>query len=76
MTQLSEESSHVSFVLAGTKLNGRFVLVKTDNRWLLVKANDEQARTGSDVVAERPTSVRSGKTVQEVAASQSTSSDS
>jgi DNA ligase D-like protein (predicted 3'-phosphoesterase) len=65
---LRDEPDHLSFVLRGEKLSGRFGLTKTDERrWILVKANDEQARPGSDVVAEQPASVRSGKTWQEIA---------
>jgi DNA ligase D-like protein (predicted 3'-phosphoesterase) len=63
-----EEPGHLSFVLAGQKLAGRFGLTRTDRGWILVKAADEHARPGSDVVAEQPASVRSGRTWQEVAA--------
>ena len=35
-------------------------------RWILVKVRDEDARPGSDVVTERPASVRSGRTWQEL----------
>ena len=66
---LRDEPDHLSFVLDGEKLAGRFGLTKTgEDRWILVKANDEDARPGSDVVSEQPTSVRSGKTWQEIAA--------
>jgi bifunctional non-homologous end joining protein LigD len=59
---------HISFALDGTKLRGRFGLTRTGpEQWLLVKAKDDQARPGSDVVVEQPASVRSGKTWQEVA---------
>jgi DNA ligase D-like protein (predicted 3'-phosphoesterase) len=65
---LRDEPDHVSFVLHGHKLTGRFGLTRTgEHRWLLVKANDEHASPGSDVVAERPASVRSGRTWREVA---------
>jgi bifunctional non-homologous end joining protein LigD len=64
---LSEEPDHLSFVLRGMKLSGRYGLTRTDERsWLLVKATDEHARRGSDIVAERPESARSGKTWQEL----------
>lgn len=64
-----EEPTHLSFVLHGSKLSGRFGLTLTDDgRWLLVKANDSEARRGSDVVNELPASVRSGKTWQQIAA--------
>ena len=37
-----------------------------EQRWILVKVRDEAARPGSDIVAERPASVRSGLTWQEL----------
>jgi len=65
---LGDEPDHLSFALHGHKLGGRFGLTRTgERRWILVKAGDEHARPGSDVVAERPESVRSGRTWQEVA---------
>ncbi len=64
-----QERDHLSFVLDGRKLAGRFGLTRTgERRWILVKARDEHARPGSDVVAERPESVRTGRTWREVAA--------
>jgi len=67
---LSDEPEHLSFVLSGHKLGGRFGLTKTgENSWILVKAADEHAEPGSDVVAEHPESVRSGKTIEELARS-------
>jgi bifunctional non-homologous end joining protein LigD len=64
----SDDPSHLSFVLHGHKLRGRFGLTRTgENQWILVKARDEEARPGSDIVAERPESVRTGRTWQEVA---------
>ena len=63
-----EEHDHLSFELAGKKLSGRFGLTRTGERsWILVKARDEFARPGSDIVAEQPASVRSGKTWQQLA---------
>jgi hypothetical protein len=63
----SDEPEHLSFTLYGRKLSGRFGLTKTaQRRWILVKVRDEYARAGSDIVAERPASVRSGKTWQEL----------
>jgi bifunctional non-homologous end joining protein LigD len=65
---LREEPDHLSFVLHGHKLTGRFGLTKTgDRRWILVKARDEHARTGSDIARECPASVRSGRTWEELA---------
>jgi DNA ligase D-like protein (predicted 3'-phosphoesterase) len=62
-----DEPGHISFVLDGQKLSGGFALTRTgDKRWILVKVRDEHARPGSDIVAERPESIRSGKTWQEL----------
>jgi DNA ligase D-like protein (predicted 3'-phosphoesterase) len=62
-----DEPGHVSFVLHGRKLTGGFALTRTgERRWILVKVRDEAARPGSDIVTERPASVRSGRTWQEL----------
>jgi DNA ligase D-like protein (predicted 3'-phosphoesterase) len=61
------EPGHLSFVLHGRKLAAGFALTHTgERRWILVKARDEQARPGSDITAEQPASVRSGRTYQEL----------
>jgi DNA ligase D-like protein (predicted 3'-phosphoesterase) len=62
---------HAVFVLHGHKLRGGFALQRTGRggeqaQWLLVKRRDEHARTGSDVVAERPESVLSGRTLEQL----------
>lgn len=56
--------------IAGEKLRGGFALVRTrfggkKTNWLLVKEKDAHARPGSDVTAERPKSVVSGKDVDD-----------
>ena len=62
------EPDHLGFTLRGRKLAGRFALTRTGGtQWILVKARDGEARPGSDIVAEQPASVRSGRTWQEVA---------
>ena len=64
------ERGHAVFVLHGEKLRGGFALQRTRGgekpQWLLIKRRDEEARSGSDVVAERPASVLSGKTLREL----------
>jgi DNA ligase D-like protein (predicted 3'-phosphoesterase) len=64
------ERGHAVFVLHGEKLSGGFALQRTrpgeKAQWLLIKRRDEQARPGSDVVAERPQSAISGETLGEL----------
>jgi DNA ligase D-like protein (predicted 3'-phosphoesterase) len=63
-----DQPGHLSFIARGRKLSGGFALTRTgDNRWILVKVRDDGARPGSDIVAEQPASVRSGRTWQELA---------
>ncbi len=64
------ERGHAVFVLHGEKLAGGFALQRTRRgdkpQWLLIKRRDEHARPGSDIVAERPESVVSGRTLDEL----------
>jgi bifunctional non-homologous end joining protein LigD len=67
------ERGELHFDLAGEKLAGRFVLVRTDEsssgkeQWLLLHKNDDYAQQGWDPEDE-PRSVKSGRTNEEVAA--------
>jgi DNA ligase D-like protein (predicted 3'-phosphoesterase) len=64
------ERGHAVFVLHGEKLRGGFALQRTrpgeKPQWLLIKRRDDEARPGSDVVAEQPQSAASGKTLDEL----------
>ncbi|MGA2929634.1 MAG: DNA polymerase ligase N-terminal domain-containing protein [Solirubrobacteraceae bacterium] len=64
------DRGHAVFVLHGEKLRGGFALQRTragdKPQWLLIKRRDPQARPGSDIVAERPDSVLSGRTLQQL----------
>ncbi len=64
------DRGHAVFVLHGQKLRGGFALQRTGAgkkaQWLLIKRRDEHARSGSDVVAECPHSVLSGRTLGEI----------
>jgi DNA ligase D-like protein (predicted 3'-phosphoesterase) len=66
------ERGHAVFVLHGEKLRGGFALQRTGKgakpQWLLIKRKDEAARPGSDVAAEDPRSVLSGRSLNEVPA--------
>jgi DNA ligase D-like protein (predicted 3'-phosphoesterase) len=63
---------HAVFVLHGAKLRGGFALQRTrpgaKPQWLLIKRRDEHARPDSDIVAERPESVITGRTLTELLA--------
>jgi bifunctional non-homologous end joining protein LigD len=67
------KKGHLDFELHGEKLTGKWHLVrlkprpgeKKDN-WLLIKSDDTAARPGEDILKERPDSVKSGLTVEEV----------
>jgi len=64
------ERGHAVFVLHGDKLRGGFALQRTrpgaKPQWLLVKRRDDDARPGSNIVAERPESVISGRTLADL----------
>jgi DNA ligase D-like protein (predicted 3'-phosphoesterase) len=64
------ERGHAVFVLHGEKLRGGFALQRTaagaKPQWLLIKRRDDQAQPGSDIVAERPESVRSATTLNDL----------
>jgi DNA ligase D-like protein (predicted 3'-phosphoesterase) len=59
------ERGHAVFVLHGRKLRGGFALQRTGAarppQWLLIKRRDDAARPGSDIVAQSPGSVISGR---------------
>ena len=67
---------HLEFTLHGEKLQGRWHLIrmrmkpgeKRDN-WLLIKAEDEFARTedAPDILTEKPDSIKTGRSTEEVA---------
>jgi DNA ligase D-like protein (predicted 3'-phosphoesterase) len=64
------ERGHAVFVLHGEKLRGGFALQRTrpgaKAQWLLIKRRDDDARPGSDIAAERPESVVSGRTLADL----------
>ena len=57
-----EREGHLVVALRGRKLHGGFAFTHTgDKQWILVKMDDAEARRGSDIAAERPESVRTGR---------------
>src|SRR5437867_10681831 len=65
------DAGHVSFWLDGEKLSGGYALTRIGRgdrpRWLLVKENDERADARRKPARTQPRSVRSGRTVEDVA---------
>ena len=65
---IRDEPGHLSVLLRGRKLAGGFALTRTgERRWILIKTRDDHARPGSDIVAEQPRSVRSGRAWKDLA---------
>lgn len=67
------EEGHVDIQLDGKKLKGGYALIQTGkgNRkfWLLFKKKDEEADSKSDILVDRPESVLSGLTIDDIASS-------
>lgn len=67
----------LTFILEGERLKGKWHLVRTrgkpgerNEQWLLLKSDDEAARTSEDpdILEEETTSLKSGRTIEELAA--------
>src|SRR4051812_41109352 len=64
----------LKFELHGEKLHGRWMLVRkggkrsTDKNWFLFKEKDEYAAPDSDIGADEPLSVTTGRSLDEIAA--------
>jgi DNA ligase D-like protein (predicted 3'-phosphoesterase) len=68
---------HATVWLEGQKLRGGFALVRTrgkqrrdEENWLLIKMSDEFADAGRNITQERPESILSGKTIEDLKGSQ------
>lgn len=65
------EDGHVTVWLQGEKLRGGYALIRTgsedEERWLLVKMDDDEADARRNPTSTEPASVLSGRTVEEVA---------
>jgi DNA ligase D-like protein (predicted 3'-phosphoesterase) len=67
------EKGHARMVLEGKKLRGTWALTRFRGRdgkdqWLLVKTKDDSADARRNLVKSRPESVKTGRTIQDVAA--------
>ncbi len=73
------EKGHIKFEMRGKRMKGRWVLVRMKDRpedrgrhnWLLIKEIDDEAKRGAagDALAKEVTSVKSGRTMDEIAQS-------
>jgi bifunctional non-homologous end joining protein LigD len=66
------DHGHIKFWLDGERLHGGFALTRTGGddgreRWILIKLADEGADTRRDPVRTKTASVRSGRTIEEIA---------
>lgn len=65
------ENGHLKVWLEGKKLHGGYALTRTspgnDERWLLVKMDDEEADARRTPVSTEPKSVLSGRSIEEIA---------
>jgi bifunctional non-homologous end joining protein LigD len=68
--QTAWEQGKLHILFHGKKLKGVWILVRTRGRtskdWLLFKKGDETANPDVDITAERPESVKSGKTIEQL----------
>lgn len=65
------ERGHVSFRLHGKKLQGGYALTRTgEERWILVKMDDEQADARRNPTSTEPNSVLTDRSLEEIAADQ------
>lgn len=66
----SLENGHAEVWLDGEKVKGGYALIRTgsgnDEKWLLVKMNDEEADARRNPVSTEPKSVASGRTLEQI----------
>lgn len=64
----AHNKGHITIELNGEKLKGGFSLIKMHqkDKWLLIKKNDEYADREQNILEEKPESVVSNKTIEEL----------
>ena len=64
------ETGHIDIWLEGEKLKGGYALIQTGKGnkkfWLLFKKKDNEANFESDILIDRPESVLSGRTIEDI----------
>jgi len=65
----SHNNGKIEVWLEGRKIKGGYALIRTgnDDRWLLVKMDDDEADARRNPVSTEPTSVLSGRTLEQIA---------
>ncbi len=66
----SHKDGKIEVWLEGRKIKGGYALIRTggnDDRWLLVKMDDDEADARRNPVSTEPTSVLSGRTMEQIA---------
>lgn len=63
------KDGHIEVFLKGKRLKGSFAFIKTGMGWLLIKMRDEYANARKNITSSEKTSVKSGKTMAEIAKS-------
>jgi DNA ligase D-like protein (predicted 3'-phosphoesterase) len=66
------EEGHATIEMDGEKLRGKFALIRTKRggkrlQWLFFKMKDDYAEPGSDILSDKPNSVKTGRSLAEVA---------
>ena len=72
------DEGHATILLSGEKMYGKFALIRTKRggkrlQWLFFKMKDEYAEPGSDVLSGKPNSVKTGRSLADVAEQESPS---
>jgi DNA ligase D-like protein (predicted 3'-phosphoesterase) len=72
------DEGHATIELNGEKLQGKFALIRTKRggkrlQWLFFKMKDDFAEPGSDVLSDKPNSVKTGRSLAEVTEQESPS---
>lgn len=65
------DDGHVTIRLHGEKISGGYALIKTgsgdDDRWLMIKMDDDEADARRNPTSTEPKSVKTGRTLDEIA---------
>jgi len=66
---------HVTLRLKGEKIKGGYALIRTKERWLLIKMDDGEADARRNPTSTEPKSVKTGRTFEEIRMQEAKSKD-